>query len=131
MIQEQKIQYYANNIAKELCDMPSFSIENVYTMLISRIRLMMHDVLNDEISILEKERSLMVEEYASDKVPSWRKRELQAKIAQINVEINKSKKNAHLIQISSEYELLKRHCKDNLPNEFMEQYYELQKQIRH
>ena len=129
MIQEEKIQYYTNNIAKELCDMPSFDIDNVRTMLKSRIRILLHDVLNDEISELEKKRAFMVEEYSNDKVPSWRKRELQSKISEINVELKKARKNADSARTSKEFELLKKECKNNLPKEFMERYYELQKQI--
>jgi hypothetical protein len=130
MIQEEKIEYYANNIAKELCDIVHFSVENVSVLLKSRIRILMHDVLNDEISELEKKRLFMVDEYSSDKVPSWRKRELQSKISELNVELKKARKNSDTIRISREYELLKRECNKNLPKEFMERYYELQKQLR-
>lgn len=130
MIQEEKIQYYAENMAKELCEMPSFSLGNVSTMLKSRIRILLHDILKNEVSELEKKRSEMVEEYTSSKVPAWRKLELQPKIAAINVEIKKAKTNVDAARISKEFELLKKHCKTNLPAEFMEEYYEMQKEVR-
>lgn len=130
MIQEEKINYYAKNIAEELCEMPSFSIENVEVMLKSRIRIMMHDVLKNEVSELEKKRSEMVKEYSNLKVPAWRKLELQPKITAINIEIKQSKSNMDAARISKEFELLKKECKTHLPAEFMERYYELQKQLR-
>lgn len=129
MLQEEKIEYYSNNIAKELCDIVHFSVENISVLLKSRIRILLHDVLNDEISELENKRSFMVDEYSSDKVPAWRKRELQSQIAKLNVELKKLRKNADTIRISKEFELLKKECNNNLPKEFMERYYELQKQI--
>lgn len=130
MIQEEKIIYYAENMANELCEMPSFSLENVATMLKSRIRILLHDVLNNELSELEKKRSEMVSEYSNSKVPAWRKIELQPKITALNIEIKKVKTNIHSSQISREFELLKKHCKSKMPAAFMEEYYELQKQIR-
>ena len=130
MIQEEKITYYAENMAKELCEMPSFGLENVATMLKSRIRIMMHDVLNDQVSELEQRRALMVEEYSSDKVPAWRKRELNPQIAAINVELKKAHKNSQSLRIQREYELLKKLCIEKLPAQFMEDYFELQKQVR-
>lgn len=130
MIQEEKIEYYANNIAKELCEMPSFGVANVEIMLKSRIRIMMHDVLKNEVSELEKIRCEMVEEYSNSKVAAWRKLELQSLIAEINIKIKQSKINMDLSRISKEYELLKKQCKDNLPKEFMEKFYQLQKELR-
>jgi len=130
MIQEEKIEYYANNISKELCDIVHFSIENVSILLKSRIRIMLHDVLNDEVSELEKKRSFMVEEYSNDKVPAWRKRELQPKITQLNIELKKARKNANVIRISEEFELLKKECNNKLPKEFMENYYKIQEEFR-
>lgn len=130
MIQEEKINYYAKNIAKELCEMPSFNMDSVEVMLKSRIRIMLYDVLKNEVSELEKKRSEMVEEYTSTKVPAWRKLELQPKIASINVQIKQSRSNMDVVRISKEFELLKKECNKVLPPEFMERFYELQKELR-
>ena len=124
MTQEEKIQYYAHSTAKELCDVVHFSIEDVAILLRSRFRILLHDVLNDEISILEKKRALIIEEI-SMKIPGWKLIKLRAEIGKLNVELKKLRIAITERQDKTDLELLKKLCKDELGNDFIQKFYKL------
>lgn len=123
MTQEEKIQHYAHNTAKELCDVVHFSIEDTTILLRSRFRILLHDILEDEISILEKKRALLIEEITIE-MPRLKLYRLRSEITKLNVELKKLR-IANAKQYKSDLELLKRFCEDELGNDFIQKFYKL------
>lgn len=130
MNREDKIDYYSKSIAEEICSMPSFSAANIAVMIKTRTKLLLADVLNDRVSELEDERAFMLAEHADEHTTTFKRISLQKDLSKINAEIKKANKVLSHLKISREYELLKKLCKEKLPEEFMEDYYKQQKEIR-
>lgn len=127
MNREDKIDYYSESMAEEICSMPSFSAANIAVMIKARTKLLFTDILNDRVSELEDKRTSMLTEHADEHTTRFRKISLQKDLSKINVEIKKVNKVHNHLKISREYELLKKLCREKLPEEFMEDYYKQQK----
>jgi DNA repair ATPase RecN len=126
---DQMIEMYADSIAQELYDMPSFDLESIKTKVKTRLNFAVRDLYQFNVSDSEKYRREILQEYLHLETPNWRKEELKKELTRLKDEIKDSNRIITAINHSNEYELLKKYCKENMPEEFLLKYYELQKQL--
>lgn len=125
---DKRIEYFCDNMSKELMDMPIFNIDEIKLKLKTRIILLVKELFKHGVTEKEKYRANLVNELSAN-IPRWRKLDIQAEISKLNLDIKTDNMVGESLKTYEEYTHLKKFIKENLPKEIIEKYYEEQHKL--
>lgn len=121
---KQDLDYYAENIANEICDMSIINLKSVQQTIKTRFSFIIKDLLTKNVSDVERKRNYLKDEYLNQSTPNWRKEDLKRQITKINSEIKELNIGVHNVKDYNEYQLLKQFVFDNYGEEVIKDFYD-------
>jgi len=122
------LDYFAENIAKEISEKRYYEIEEIKAKAKTRLWFAITDCLSITINDSEEKKRKLVSEYQN--CNDSRKIHIGIEISKLNSKIKDANKVIMLQRDYEEYEMLKKYVKDNYGNEVMQSFFEMCKQVK-
>lgn len=120
---ESKISFYADNIAKEICDMPSFEVDKLTILIKTRMLFSIRELYTFGLSPLNDQRKILSAEYQDPKTPNWRKSQLQGELASNKEKVKLSNRIIHTFREEDHYIALKNYLKEKGNQDLLNEFY--------